>query len=113
MANQLPPGLDLVRTTDSFDDQHHPAGLRRAHRVARGVWARLIVDAGTVTLVFEDDPAHPIICDRSNPGVIPPSRQHHVEFDGPARFALEFHRDPAGGAEPTTDGNESTGLDEG
>jgi hypothetical protein len=36
MTGQLPSGLDYVRTTDVFDHEHHPAGLRRAHRVAAG-----------------------------------------------------------------------------
>ena len=52
---QLPEGLVHVRTTDVFDEQSHPAGLRRAHRVADGVWARLVVHTGGLTFVFDDE----------------------------------------------------------
>ena len=37
MNAELPVGLEHVRTTDTFDQDHHPAGLRRAHRVADGI----------------------------------------------------------------------------
>ncbi|MCB0991196.1 MAG: DUF1971 domain-containing protein, partial [Acidimicrobiales bacterium] len=39
----LPDGLEHVRTTDIFDNDTVPAGLLRAHRVADGVWGRLVV----------------------------------------------------------------------
>ncbi|HLF40975.1 MAG TPA: DUF3565 domain-containing protein, partial [Acidimicrobiia bacterium] len=35
---ELPDGLELVRTAGPFDDVTLPAGLRRAHLVADGVW---------------------------------------------------------------------------
>jgi uncharacterized OsmC-like protein/tellurite resistance-related uncharacterized protein len=103
----LPDGLELVRTTEVFDNASVPAGLLRAHRVADGVWARLVVHAGAVRFVFEDEPDRPIIVATGGHVVIPPARRHHVELDGPARFAVEFHRAVAA---PALDGVESTGL---
>lgn len=41
--HQLPDGLVLIRTTDVFDNATVPASLLRAHRVADGVWGRLVV----------------------------------------------------------------------
>jgi tellurite resistance-related uncharacterized protein len=108
MTDHLPPGLEYVRTTDVFDDEHHPAGLRRAHRVADGVWARLLVHTGELTFLFEDEPEHAISVIADEAVVIPPRRLHHVEIAGPVSFVLEFHRDP--GHLPPDAGTESTGL---
>lgn len=109
----LPPGLEHVRTTDVFDEHTAPAGLRRAHRVADGVWGRLVVHSGALRFRFEDDPSDQArIVAAGGAVVIPPARLHHVVFDqGPATFAIEFHRLPAAGG-PAPRG-ESTGLSPG
>ncbi|MCX6522385.1 MAG: DUF1971 domain-containing protein [Actinobacteria bacterium] len=106
----LPDGLEHVRTTEVFDQDRHPAGLRRAHRVAEGVWARLVVHSGELDFVFEDDVEHPIRARADRPVVIPPGRLHHVATTGPVTFAIEFHRAPGHGT--TAVGEESTGLAE-
>lgn len=105
----LPPGLEHVRTTDVFDEHHHPAGLLRAHRVADGVWARLVVHRGELTFVFEDDAEHPTVVAAEGSVVIPPGRLHHVELGRPVRFALEFLRERT--ADAPAAGRESTALD--
>ena len=107
--SQLPDGVEYVRTTDVFDETNHPAGLVRAHRVASGVWARLLVHTGSVLVVFEDEPDTPIAVVAGASVVIPPARPHHVEFDGAATFSLEFHREIETSAGPA-EGEESTGL---
>lgn len=106
---QLPDGLELTRTTDVFSPETAPAGLRRAHRVADGVWGRFVVRTGAATFAFEDDAEHPIAVGAGDSVAIPPGRLHHVEFDGPATFVVEFYRLPN---TPTTvvEGDESTGL---
>lgn len=108
MTDRLPDGLEHVRTTDVFDQLHHPAGLRRAHRVADGVWARLLVRSGSLTFVFEDEPDRPRPVAAGDAVVIPPGRLHHVDIDGPVTFVLEFHR--AAESAPPEAGTESTGL---
>jgi tellurite resistance-related uncharacterized protein len=106
---QLPDGMEHIRTTDIFDDATVPAGLLRAHRVADGVWARLIVHTGSVTFVFDDEPDEPIHVGPGAGVVIPPARQHHLELGGPATFAVEFYRSAvAPSPEP---GTESTALE--
>ncbi|MEZ5235683.1 MAG: DUF1971 domain-containing protein [Acidimicrobiia bacterium] len=109
MTAALPTGLEHVRTTDVFDEHHHPAGLLRAHRVADGVWARLVVHRGELTFVFEDDAEHPMVVAAEGSVVIPPGRLHHVELGRPVRFALEFHRERT--ADAPAAGRESTALD--
>lgn len=90
-ALELPDGVRLVRTTDVFDEASVPAGLQRAHRVAAGVWGRLVVDAGCLGFRFEDEDRtrHLVAGDAQ---VIPPERPHYVETDGPVAFRVEFHR---------------------
>lgn len=104
----LPEGLEYVRTTDVFDNDSVPAGLLRAHRVAEGVWGQLVMRSGSVRFVFEDTADEPIIAKDNDAVPIPPGRHHHVEFDGPASFVVEFYKIPES-AKPV-EGRESTGL---
>jgi tellurite resistance-related uncharacterized protein len=104
----LPDGLEHVRTTDTFDNDTVPAGLLRAHRVAEGVWGRLVVHSGAVNFVFDDEPEHPITVSAGDTVAIPTARQHHLELHEAATFAVEFHRLPN---MPTPEaGTESTAL---
>ncbi len=105
----LPTGLKPIRTTDTFDNDTVPAGLLRAHRVADGVWGRLVVHTGTVIFIFDDEPEHPIAVSAGGSVAIPPARQHHLELHEPASFAVEFHRIPSA-ATPAA-GTESTALE--
>ena len=89
---ELPDGLVHARTTDIWDETTVPAGLLRAHRVAEGVWGRLVVLTGEVGFVFEDQPDQVRQVGAGEHQVIPPLRAHHVVLAGPARFAVEFHR---------------------
>ena len=94
-TNELPDGVELVRVTDDFDETNHPAGILRAHRVADGVWARLVVRHGEMGFVFEDTPGEQRRVTPQHPQVIPPARLHHVVISGPVTFALEFYREPS------------------
>jgi tellurite resistance-related uncharacterized protein len=91
-TNALPTGVSLTRTTPVFDQDSVPAGLMAAHRIAAGVWGRLIVHAGTLRFVFEDATDRPHEIGTGGALVIPPDRPHHIEIDGPVRFAVEFYR---------------------
>lgn len=90
--SELPGGLELARTTPTFDAASVPAGLTRAHRIAPGVWGRLVVTSGSLRFVFEDDQNGSRTVTAGEHQVIPPDRPHHVEVVGPVRFAVEFHR---------------------
>ncbi|MEX0848380.1 MAG: DUF1971 domain-containing protein [Ilumatobacteraceae bacterium] len=109
MTIQLPPGLEHTRTTDLLDQDNHPGGLLRAHRVADGVWARLVVRSGRLVFVFEDAPDERIVVAGGESVVIPPARLHHVKFDGEVTFQIEFHRAPTTEQGPAA-GDESGGL---
>lgn len=92
MAEQIPPDHELVRTTPVYDNESIPAGLLRAHRVADGVWGRLVVSSGELGFVFEDDPDTVRSIAAGGSQVIPPGRLHHVELRGDVSFVVEFHR---------------------
>jgi tellurite resistance-related uncharacterized protein len=79
-----------VRTTDVFDNVTVPAGLLRSHRVAGGVWGRLVVHSGSLRFVFEGDDEGPIVAPAGSTVVIPPATPHHLQLDEPATFSVEF-----------------------
>lgn len=88
---ELPPDCELVRTTREFDERTVPAGLLAAHRVADGVWGRLVVREGSLRFGFDDEAEErPVGAGASQ--VIPPGRFHHLVLDGAVRFVVEFHR---------------------
>lgn len=90
---RLPPGLVLQRTTEAFTTTTVPAGLRRAHRVARGVWGRLRVTEGRLRFVWEEPGAEdPLDLVDGDSVVIPPDTLHRVEPGPSCRFVVEFHR---------------------
>ena len=92
MSSSLPSGFVLDRTTAEFDERSVPAGLLRDHRIAPGVWGRLVVRSGALRFGFGDDPEFAVTAGESV--VIPPQQVHHVAVVGPVRFAIEFHRPP-------------------
>ena len=102
----IPTGYEFTRTTPTFDNHTVPAGLLNAHRVADGVWGRLVVHTGVVAFISADEPAQPIRGSDGGHVDIPPARPQHLELDEPATFAVEFYRSPT----ESQSGLESTGL---
>lgn len=92
MTSDLPAGVQWVRTTPEFDQDTVPAGLLSAHRLAAGVWARVVVRSGSLAFVFDDDPERPHRLSAGDCGVVPPERPHHLVLDGPVRLVLDFYR---------------------
>ena len=91
---ELPAGVALVRTTAEFDERSVPRGLLRAHRVAAGVWGRLVVHGGSLTFGFDDEADSERVVEAGTSQVIPPARTHHVTIVGPVRFVVEFYEPP-------------------
>ena len=90
MSSSLPPDLVLDRTTAEFDEHTVPTGLLRDHRIAPGVWGRLLVRSGTLRFGFGGDAEFEVAA--GGVVVIPPQQVHHVAVDGGVRFVVEFHR---------------------
>ncbi|MBK8260774.1 MAG: DUF1971 domain-containing protein [Nannocystis sp.] len=88
---ELPEDAHVYRSTDVFDQTTLPAGLRRDHRTAVGVWGRVDVLAGRLRFVM---PALAIdrVIEASGAQLIPPALTHHVEPLGPLRMQVSFLR---------------------
>ncbi len=100
---EVPADAVLVRTTPEFDEASVPPGLLRAHRVAVGVWGRLVVRSGSLGFGFDHDSGEGDgACDgesewtigAGSSQAIPPERLHHVTIDGPVQFVVEFYEPP-------------------
>jgi tellurite methyltransferase len=87
---ELPGGLAVVRTTQTWDATSMPAALRRAHRVGRATWGRLHVEEGRVRFRAATAPPLDVLVDRGETQPIPPETDHDVEPDAGARFHVEF-----------------------
>ena len=89
---ELPDDLQVVRTTDVWDEHTLPAALRRAHRVASGTWGRLRVQHGRLRFVADTQPPLDVVVDPETPQAIPPDVEHHVDPLGDVGFFVEFLR---------------------
>jgi len=87
---EIPAGLAVVRTIGPFDDATLPAGLRRDHRVAGGVWALLRVLDGAVRFTMATDPPVDRALAAGDTQTIPPDVLHSVRPRGPARVTIDF-----------------------
>lgn len=88
----LPAGLDHYKSTPVFDQDTVPAGLRRAHSTAAGVWGRIVVHEGSLRYVIEAPETEEHLLAPGTPGIVEPGVPHHVDIAGPVRFCVEFHR---------------------
>ena len=87
---ELPEGLAVTRTTDTWDEHTMPAALRRAHRMAAATWGRIRVEQGRLRFVAATEPPLEVEVGPEAPQPIPPEVEHFVEPLGPVRFAVEF-----------------------
>ncbi|HWE57264.1 MAG TPA: DUF3565 domain-containing protein [Acidimicrobiales bacterium] len=87
---EMPDAVRPVRTTDIWDQDSLPAGLRRAHRVAASTWGRIIVHEGVLRFAAGTDPPieADLVAGASQP--IPPEVEHQVTPLGDVRFQIEF-----------------------
>lgn len=91
---ELPDDAAAYRTTTVFDETTLPAGLRRDHTTAAGVWGRAEVLAGRLRFVMPALAMDQIIA-AGDHAIIPPGLPHHVEPLGPLRFQVVFLRVPS------------------
>jgi tellurite resistance-related uncharacterized protein len=84
-----PEGAREYRRTASFTEATLPAGLLRDHRTKPGVWAKIVVEAGTLELTLEASQRR-FLLTPERPGTAPPDEPHHVTIVGPVRFHVEF-----------------------
>lgn len=92
---QLPSDVRFYRKTPEFTDQSVPSALLKDHRLAEGVWGRIVVLEGSVTYAIQEPEPETVELSPSRSGVVEPGARHHV-IPGPgARFCVEFYAVPA------------------
>lgn len=89
---EIPDGWNLERRTPIFDESSLPAALRRRHRIATGVWGRIIVLEGALRYRIHQPLEREETIAPERPGIVPPGIEHDVEPLGPLRFLIEFWR---------------------
>jgi tellurite resistance-related uncharacterized protein len=90
---ELPPHFVVYKQTPVFTETTIPLGLRADHATKAGVWAKIVVDDGT--LRYHVDGLDTVTTlSPSTPGIVVPELKHHVEPIGRVRFHVEFHRAP-------------------
>ena len=87
---ELPADLELVRTTDTWDEHTMPTGLRRAHRIASGTWGWLVVEAGELRFRASTEPPIDMTVGAGAAQAVPPGVEHEVEPCGTVPFHVEF-----------------------
>jgi tellurite methyltransferase len=110
---ELPEDLLLDRTSPEWDEHTMPAGLRRAHRVARGSWGRIVVRQGQLQFRARTKPELQVVVGAGSTQAIPPDLDHEVRPIGSVCFSIEFlsvrksESDPPGdrGGQRGEDGN--------
>ena len=88
----LPPGSRPYRTIGPFDQSTLPAGLRAEHRLKPGAWALLSLWDGQLRFVWDDEQGGAVDLEAPAALAVPPQVPHHIEGEGPFRFAIAFHR---------------------
>jgi tellurite resistance-related uncharacterized protein len=87
----LPAGMVAYRRTPIFDQDTIPAGLRREHRTAAGVWGLIVVIEGRLRFRALHSPNETIL-EPGSPIAVAPEQPHEVAPVGPVRFFVEFYR---------------------
>lgn len=88
----LPASVAFYKSTPEFTETSVPAGLRRDHTTAAGVWAKIVVLEGALDYIIVEPSPERHRLRVGNEGVIEPQMKHHVEMSGPVRFRVDFYR---------------------
>jgi tellurite methyltransferase len=89
---RLPSEAVEYKRTSEFDEGTVPAGLTKSHTLKAGTWGEIVVTAGRVLYVLEDDGDCGIVLHSALRGTVGPERPHHVELQPGARFFVRFLR---------------------
>ena len=90
----LPADVEAYKATPEFTEATLPAGLRKRHTTAAGVWARIVVLEGSLHYRILVPELEEVLLDTERVGVVEPGVPHEVEPAGSVRFYVEFMRVP-------------------
>jgi ferredoxin len=94
---QIPEGAQVYKRSPTFSTDGCPAALLREHRTKAGVWGRIVVEAGALTLTMCEPEREEVRVTPSQPAVLPPTALHFVALEPGTRFHIEFHHIPEAG----------------
>ncbi len=86
----MPADARIYRSIGPFDNQSIPKGLLAEHRLKPDVWARLELDEGTVTFVWDDSAGGLEKLTAPTQLIVPPEVPHHLEADSAFRLSIHF-----------------------
>lgn len=89
---RAPACLEVYRETPVYGAAEVPKGLRASHRLKEGAWARIVVHAGRVLYVLEDEGDFGVMLRAGVEGIVAPGRPHHVRPEPGARLQIRFCR---------------------
>ena len=90
---RLPASVEAYRKTPIFTETSIPEALLRDHSTKAGTWGLIQVISGELVLHLAGSET-PERLTPGRPGVLEPQATHRVDADGPARFFVEFYREP-------------------
>lgn len=88
----FPEAVSEYKRTAIFDAPTTPAALRKSHTTKDGVWAEIVVLAGRVLYVIENEEDASFVLRPGLSGPIAPEVPHHVDPYDDARFFVRFLR---------------------
>ena len=78
------------RSTPVFDENTLPAALRARHDTKAGVWGKIRVLEGELSLTYLDPPSE-IVLTVDRPGLVLPQQPHFVTPVGPKKMQVDFY----------------------
>lgn len=87
---EWPEDIVMYKRTPDFDEDCVPRGFLADHQTRQGVWARIIVERGTLTYHVDNSGVHQTL-NSDVAGIIVPQLPHRIEVSGDVRFHVEFH----------------------
>lgn len=85
MTNNRP-----YRSTPIFDENTLPAALRARHDTKAGVWGKIRILEGELSVTYLDPPSE-IVLTIDRPGIVLPQQPHFVTPIGPMKMQVDFY----------------------
>lgn len=92
LPDTLPPGLECYSQSPVFTPDTLPEKLKTSHSVKTGTYGLLRVISGTLRFTYETEPSTDVVLNAGEQIVIAPDSAHHVGFEQPGSFQIDFYR---------------------
>ncbi len=92
LPDTLPEGLERYSQSPVFTPDNLPEALRRAHNTKVGTWGLLRVQTGVLRFALDQEPFTEVVLTAGQCVAIEPQVLHHVEFELPGSFQIEFFK---------------------